>query len=159
MIRCLNCFKEYDEQLGVCPYCGVSDVSPSEPIHLYPGTLLKGRYLIGSSVGAGGFGIIYKAFDTKLENIIVVKEFYPSRLVTRAAGTERVIINGKSREEYDYRKMRLLAEARDMARFGAHKNIPNVYEYFEENELLDNIDEAANLAADIIYFIDLLKKK
>ena len=39
------------------------------------------------------------------------------------------------------------------------QSLEKLLEYFEENELWDNIDEAANLAADIIYFIDLLKKK
>ena len=33
------------------------------------------------------------------------------------------------------------------------KSLENLLEYFEENELWDNIDEAANVAADIIYFI------
>ena len=39
------------------------------------------------------------------------------------------------------------------------KSLENLLEYFEENELWDNIDEAANVAADIIYFIELLNKK
>ena len=39
------------------------------------------------------------------------------------------------------------------------QSLEKLLEYFDENELWDNIDEAANLAADIIYFIDLLKKK
>ena len=36
------------------------------------------------------------------------------------------------------------------------KSLENLLEYFEENELWDNIDEAANVAADIIYFISYL---
>lgn len=134
MIRCLNCFCKYDESLRVCPYCGSqADVRAIEPIHLTPGTLIGGRYTIGVSIGSGGFGIIYRAFDRKMECTVAVKEFYPSRIVTRAEGTKDIIINGDGREEFDYRKKRFLAEARNMAKFGSHRNIVNVFEYFEEN--------------------------
>lgn len=132
MIRCLSCFKEYDG-VSICPYCGKEQIKQKEPIDLIPGTILAGRYLIGENSGNGGFGIIYKAFDLKFETIIAVKEYYPSRIVTRAAGTKEIIVNSKGREEYDYRKKRFLAEARNMAKLGDHKNIPNVFEYFEEN--------------------------
>lgn len=134
MIRCLNCFNTFDETLGLCPYCGEIDVKPTQPIDLVPGTtLLDDRYVIGRSIGAGGFGIIYKAWDNKLEMIVAVKEYFPSKLVTRAMGTKDLIISNKTREEYEYRKKRFIAEARNMAKFSSQNNIPNVFEYFEEN--------------------------
>lgn len=147
MNRCFSCFKEYDDQYDLCPFCGeVKNNTPVEPIHLYPGTVLGGRYILGRAVGSGGFGIIYKAWDAKLETIVAVKEFFASRLMTRAAGEKNVIINKKTAPEFEYRKTRFLAEARNMAKFGNHRNIPNVFEFFEENgtayivmELLDGI--------------------
>lgn len=134
MNRCYSCFKEYEEKYDICPYCGaVRNTSPKEPIYLYPGTMLINRYILGETVGSGGFGIIYKAWDTKLETVVAVKEFYTSRLMTRAAGEKQVIVNKKAQSEFDYRKKRFLAEARNMARFGTHRNIPNVFEFFEDN--------------------------
>lgn len=134
MNRCFSCFKEYENHADVCPFCGGKiEKEPIEPVHLVPGTVLADRYIIGLAVGSGGFGIIYKAWDTKLETIIAVKEFFAGRLVTRAAKTKEVIINKKSQAEFEYRKARFLAEARNMAKFGAHKSIPNVFEFFEEN--------------------------
>ena len=53
--------------------------------------------------------------------------------MTRAAGEKSVIINKKSQAEFDYRKTRFLAEARNMAKFGTHRSIPNVFEFFEDN--------------------------
>lgn len=132
MIRCLSCFNEYDGA-ELCPFCGTPPLKQKEPIDLVPGTILAGRYLIGENVGTGGFGIIYRSFDLKFETVIAVKEYYPRRIATRAAGTKDIIVNAKGREEYEYRKRRFLAEARNMAKLGDNKNIPNVFEYFEEN--------------------------
>ena len=132
---CFSCFKEFNDDFDVCPHCGaVVDRTPVEPIHLLPGTVLARRYYLGKAVGSGGFGIIYKAWDSKLETIVAVKEFFVSRIMTRAAGQKEVIVNRKSEQEYEYRKDRFLAEARNMAKFGTHRNIPNVFEFFEEND-------------------------
>lgn len=134
MKRCFSCFHTYDDDFGVCPFCGqVENNKPVEPIHLAPGTILADRYILGHALGSGGFGIVYKAWDSKLEIIVAVKEFFVSRLVTRAEGLKNLIITKKSQEEFEYRKKRFLAEARNMAKFGAHRSIPNVFEFFEEN--------------------------
>lgn len=134
MKRCFTCFGEYEEGFQICPHCGtVENNKPNEPIHLAPGTVLANRYILGQSVGSGGFGIVYSAWDLKLETVVAVKEFFVSRLVTRAEGLKNLIITKKSQEEFEYRKERFLAEARNMARFGSHRSIPNVFEFFEEN--------------------------
>lgn len=134
MRRCYFCFTEYEESFTVCPHCGqVHSSDPVVPIHLTPGTLLANRYIVGMAANSGGFGIVYRAWDTKLETIIAIKEFFVPRFMTRVEGVKNVIVNKKSQEEYEYRKKRVLAEARTMAQFGGHRNIPNVFEVFEEN--------------------------
>lgn len=136
MKRCLLCFKEYSADLHNCPFCGASEeIPPNEPIQLSPGTILNGRYLIGTAIGSGGFGILYKAWDLKLETEVAVKEFFCSRLMTRAAGMSDVIVGKKSETvtEHEYRKARFLDEARNLAKFTDSKFIPNVFEFFEEN--------------------------
>lgn len=134
MRRCFSCFNEYDSLLKTCPFCGSTEIKrPKEPIHLIPGTVLAGRYIVGQAVGAGGFGVVYKAWDSKLETVVAVKEFFVSRLVTRAEGLKDLIVNKKAQEEFKYRKERFLAEARTMAKFGSHRSITNVFEFFEEN--------------------------
>lgn len=134
MKRCYSCFMEYDEQFSVCPHCGQPEITtPKEVIHLAPGTVLANRYILGRAVGAGGFGIVYRAWDSKLETIVAVKEFYVNRLVTRAPGLKNLIVSKKAQDEFDYRKERFLVEAKNMARFASHRSIPHVFEYFEEN--------------------------
>lgn len=135
MSTCFNCFKEYGEELGVCPYCGQSlDDIKREEYLIEPGTILIDRYVIGKAVGSGGFGNVYKAFDKKLETIVAVKEYYPQGLVNRIPGTQEVIlVSSRNRKEFEYGKERLLQEARNIAKFSAHKNIVNVFEFFETN--------------------------
>ncbi len=132
---CLNCMKTFDEAYGVCPWCGfIPGSPPKEAYHLYPGVKLKDRYLVGTTVGFGGFGITYRAWDTVLEKKVAVKEYYPNGIVNRVPGEKEVIVySGNRAEEFRGGKERFLAEARNMARFNTHPNIVNVYEFFEEN--------------------------
>ena len=131
---CYSCFRQYDDRLEMCPYCGyVGSRESKNAIFLPPGTLLANRYVIGEGIGSGGFGFVYKAWDSKLETVVAVKEFFSSRLMNRAPGTKEVIVVSKMEEEYKYRKERFLAEARYMAKFSSHPNIINVFEFFQEN--------------------------
>lgn len=135
MKRCVNCFQEHDEHYDVCPFCGHhKGQPPKELYHLFPETVLAGRYSIGQVLGFGGFGITYKAWDMKLETIVAIKEYYPSGLVNRIPGQNEVILfAGNKVKEFNYGLSRFLDEARNTAKFSGHKNIVNVFEYFEEN--------------------------
>ena len=135
MIRCLSSMKTFNGQFGVCPHCGFQPgTPPKEAYHLHPGTELNGHYIIGTTVGFGGFGITYRAWDRVLEKMVAIKEFYPNGIVNRVPGEKEVIIySGNRADEFLNGKIRFLAEARNMARFNTHPNIVNVYEFFEEN--------------------------
>ena len=140
--RCLNCFNLFDivysdkEEREVCPYCGYCEgTPPKELYHLYPGVgLYNNRYVIGTCIGFGGFGITYKAWDNVLETVVAVKEYYPTGLVQRVPGKPQVIIyTGESKEEYMQGLERFLDEAKNMAKFVDNPNIVHVDAFFEEN--------------------------
>lgn len=140
--RCINCFNLFDivysdkEESEVCPYCGYCEgTPPKELYHLYPGVgLYNNRYVIGTCIGFGGFGITYKAWDNVLETVVAVKEYYPTGLVQRVPGKPQVIIyTGESKEEYMQGLERFLDEAKNMAKFVDNPNIVHVDAFFEEN--------------------------
>ena len=135
MNRCYQCLQEYDDRYNICPYCGEErNLKPKEMYFLAPGTLLADRYEIGVSIGNGGFGITYKAWDHTLAKVVAVKEYYPAGMVNRVPGEKDMIIySGNRGKECNNGKLRFLEEARNMARFNTHPNIINVYDFFEEN--------------------------
>lgn len=149
MNRCYKCMKEYDEDFDMCPYCGYEKNASADKLYfLSPGVVLADRYEIGVSIGSGGFGIMYKAWDRVLEKVVAVKEYYPMGLVNRSPGQQHLTIySGNGRKEFFHGKTRFLEEAKNMAKFDNHPNIVSVFDFFEENntayfvmELLQGID-------------------
>lgn len=134
-ICCMNCMEEYDVQLGACPVCGfVRGTPPKESYHLYPEVMLADRYEIGTVVAYGGFGIIYRAWDTKMNTMVAVKEYFPSALVNRSPGSQQIFVySGRKKTEFEIGLKGFLEEARNTARFSTYENVVNVYDYFEEN--------------------------
>ena len=131
--RCINCFNICSEEKAVCPFCGYNaQTLTSDGYGLYPGIMLYNRYIIGQVVGYGGFGITYKAWDTKLEQKVAIKEYFPSGIVNRAPDSSEVMLCANKRaSELETGKTRFLNEA--MAEFKTADDIVNVLEFFEEN--------------------------
>ncbi|WP_417020196.1 protein kinase domain-containing protein [Anaerobutyricum hallii] len=132
--RCFNCMKEYEEQDEVCPHCGYVDGSPpAEAYHLAPGEILNHKYIVGTAIDSGGFGIIYRAWDAQMEQVVAIKEYFPNGVVSRVPGQNDVIVySGKNREVFRKGVDRFLVEARNMAEF-SQPDIVALYDYFEEN--------------------------
>ncbi|RHC66500.1 serine/threonine protein kinase [Anaerobutyricum hallii] len=132
--RCFNCMKEYEEQYEVCPHCGYVDGSPpAEAYHLAPGEILNHKYIVGTAIDSGGFGIIYCAWDAQMEQVVAIKEYFPNGVVSRVPGQNDVIVySGKNREVFRKGVDRFLVEARNMAEF-SQPDIVALYDYFEEN--------------------------
>lgn len=136
MARCYNCMKEYPDQGNECPHCGyVWDKNHDSQYYLPPGTLLaQGRYMIGLQVNAGGFGIVYRAWDKTLDKLIAIKEYFPGGVAARQPeGTRVMVYSEKRMNEYAAGKDRFLEEARKIAKFNSHPNVVDVYDFFEDN--------------------------
>lgn len=90
-----------------------------------------GEYVIESVLGKGGFGITYKARDTKLSSIVAIKEYFPQSVATRGDGfTIRPFTNGA--DDFTWGLQEFLKEARALARF-KHQHIVRVLRFVEAN--------------------------
>ena len=144
---CGNCFNSIKNE--PCPYCGYkkSTYKP-EPGALPVESVLMGRYSVGEVLGKGGFGVTYKAYDTRNDRIVAVKEYYPNGLVHRDTGTTQISVSSSQYEEnFKTGADKFYNEAKTVARFNGSPNIVNVYEFFYENstvyysmEFLDGVD-------------------
>lgn len=134
-MRCCSCMREYPDIYEVCPHCGyIRDGQESGLYYLPPGMILADRYEIGVQINAGGFGIIYKAWDRIFNKVVAIKEYYPGSIATRTPGTTEVLVySEKNKGEFEKGKSRFLNEARTVAKFNSHPNISDVYAFFEEN--------------------------
>jgi len=131
---CLGCMEERGA-IDICPYCGwVEGCAPESALHLPPGTVLQGKYLLGRALGQGGFGITYIAWDNILKLKLAIKEYLPQQLAYRAdTNTVVKIYKTSLAAEFSYGREKFLEEARTLARFNEHPNIVTVRDYFEAN--------------------------
>ena len=132
---CPHCLREIEEDGIICPHCGY-DPAKIQNVHiLEEGTLLQnGRYQLGASIGSGGFGITYAAWDLVLNQPVAVKEYYPLNMCERDAEEDSsVITNPGSEGLYQSGLLRFIREARILATLQNLKNVVPVLEWFEAN--------------------------
>ena len=96
------------------------------------GTELEG-YRVVALLGAGGFGITYKAVDLLLDRHVAIKEYLPSVLANRGADRKTVKPFGRQEaEQFVWGLERFRTEAKTLVAF-QHHNIVPVHRYFESN--------------------------
>ena len=110
--RCFNCMEPVDTPDAKCAACGWDNHDRENKDTALEQTILKGQYIVGKSLGRGGFGITYRAWDLQLQSVIAIKEYYPVGQVNRIPGTKKVIrYSGKTGDAYDKGLARFLEEA------------------------------------------------
>ena len=98
---------------------------------LPPGTRFE-EYRLDTVLGAGGFGITYRAYDANLDKFVAIKEYLPVEFATRTEASTVVPHSNADAQDYHWGLSRFLDEARTLARFD-HPNLNKVYRFFEAN--------------------------
>lgn len=90
------------------------------------------EYCIDAVLGAGSFGITYKATDTHLGMVVAIKEFFPEEYARRGAQGAVEIVASKHADTYQWELDRFIGEGQVLAAF-KHPNIVRVWRYFTAN--------------------------
>ncbi len=96
------------------------------------GDILSGRYRIDMTLGRGGFGVTYRAFDTKLERTVAIKELLPLDFACRDSTRTVVPRHEEHRDDLEWARARFLDEAKVLAQFN-HPSIVSIFDHFAEN--------------------------
>ena len=95
-------------------------------------TLLGDQFTITGLLGAGGFGISYRAEDNTLGRTIVIKECFPFDICSRK-GKSAVARSDAMAKLMGLTVEKFMGEARNLAKL-RHPNIVGVHRAFEENK-------------------------
>jgi len=98
---------------------------------LPPGARIA-EFEIRSVLGAGGFGIVYLAWDHALEREVALKEYMPVSLAGRTSSRRVSVRAGAQAETFQLGLRSFVNEARLLARFD-HASLVKVYRFWEDN--------------------------
>jgi serine/threonine protein kinase len=118
---CPSCQAENPEFLNACGHCGATLVAPPTEVvvavDLSPGAVFQGRYEVLSALGRGGMGMVYKARDRTLDEVVAIKVLRPD-----FGADPRMTDRFKSEIK--------------LARKVRHKNVCTIHDYGEDRGLL-----------------------
>jgi len=99
---------------------------------LPPQTRLAEFELLGV-LGAGGFGMVYQAFDHSLQRPVAIKEYIPAALAGRGEGGAVIVRDPADQPAFALGLQSFVAEARLLAQFD-HPSLVKVFRYWEGNQ-------------------------
>lgn len=101
-------------------------------VELQPGTILNnGKYVIEKKIGAGGFGITYKATQIGLNRTVCIKEYFLAGKCTRNTRL-RTVIAQENPGLFEKYRAAFVKEAKMLDELN-HPNIVNVIDVFDEH--------------------------
>lgn len=100
---------------------------------LQPGTkLCGGKYIVERKLGAGGFGITYKAIQQGLNKTVCIKEYFLAGRCIRNSATCAIGIQGDNDKLFTKYREAFVREAKLISTLH-HPNIVEVTDVFDEN--------------------------
>ena len=97
------------------------------------GFILDDRYEIRQFLGAGGFGMTYKAYDRLNRIPCAIKEYMQRMVAVRMPDCSLQPSSERTRTEYMHGRKRFVEEAETLKKLSAYRNIVNITDFFDEN--------------------------
>jgi serine/threonine protein kinase len=109
----------------------VTTGGPNHSLTLGPGTRL-GEFEVTKTIGEGGFGIVYLAWDHSLDRKVALKEYMPTSLAFRSGPTDIKPRSERHQETFEAGLKSFINEAKLLAQFD-HPSLLKVYRFWEAN--------------------------
>ena len=131
---CPSCFGTLDG-VGVCRSCGIRPESIANPPAALPlRSVIGSRYMTGKSLGIGGFGRTYLAWDLNESRKVAIKEFFPQGYATREKGDSRVnVLSPEVVQPFNHWLGAFVEEAKVLMRIKHLHGVVKLLDYFENN--------------------------
>ncbi|HYZ83217.1 MAG TPA: serine/threonine-protein kinase, partial [Bryobacteraceae bacterium] len=151
--RCMGCM-EPKESGELCPRCSWSDTYSVQPqLYLSIRTLLQNRYVVGRSLGYGGYSATYIAWDNEMDRKVAIREYLPGGMITRSFGNPMaLILTPDLQPVFDHGLSLFVREAESVQALGSQQWLPETIQVFRQNgtaylvtEYLDGMDFATYL--------------
>lgn len=133
-MRCMGCMRNISDESKNCPYCGFDNNQQNDERCLKIGSVISGRYIIGKSLGSGGFGITYIAWDSMTKKAVAIKEYFPSESVVRDRDSNYLRVTDENHiRRFESGKRKAIEESRCLAALDNIESVADVYDCIEEN--------------------------
>lgn len=129
---CLNCFNELTSG-NICESCGYDNDTQPDMLYLQPKTVLNERYIIGAVSHHDSDAVAYMAYDTQLDNIVVIREFLPKGIANRLEGNNDIHIRERYRSSFDKYKASFINLWTAIIKMHNLSAVITTYDVFEAN--------------------------
>ena len=134
MKRCLNCMKEYEEGYGSkCPHCGYDQSSAADDSVLPPGSILQGRYIVGTVIRRRKVDVIYQGWDALFDRHVRIQEYFPRYCAARS-GKEHISIYDSKSEQFQKGLELFYNSSRQLIRLYREADVIRYYACFYANK-------------------------
>jgi serine/threonine-protein kinase len=129
---CVNCFGELVEG-SVCANCGYDNDTVNDSMYLPAKAVLNGKYFVGAFVKHESDAATYMGYDSQLDKIVLIREFYPKGLVNRLEGSNEIHVRQKYIDAVARYKMSFYKLWTGLEKLHNLSAVVPVYDVFEEN--------------------------
>lgn len=144
MALCMGCMQEIGDK-RFCPSCGFDNAEKQQSPFLPYGTVIANRYIVGTGIDTNGESTRYLCYDQQTGNVMIICEFLPIGLFSRAEGETVVRVNYENRLEYSKLRddfinyYKILCDLRELSA------LLDVHNVIEENNTVYAVEDNEDL--------------
>lgn len=144
MSLCMGCMREIGDNV-ICPSCSFDNSQEQCAPHLPYGTVLQGRYIVGTVIETNGESSRYIAFDKQTGDVVVICEFLPIGLFNRETNKLNLSVSFDNDEVFRKLRSDFISYYRTIAELKDFSALVKIFNIFQENNTAYVVEENLDL--------------